>query len=301
MASRVHDGGNVVLALGQYLLSGPSWLANVWLPWGDLSRIPVLKEILADQFAPFISLFVAFLLAVGLDALYTAHRRPTSWIRARVIRVSGAATAVVTVVALVPVFITLDMPLHVVSVRMPTYMRDIAPVLPAGTVVLTVPFAVSGSTTPMLWQALDDMHFRLAGAALKTPNARGGPVGPGHPGSARRILTDLTIDVGAMPAGTPAQLATVRSALRAWHVGDVVITGTSRDPVYASGFLTMALGVAPVYTQNAWVWHVQPGGPTTTPAAGASLSRCRAAAGAPADRGQPLAMAHCVLFGAGQA
>ena len=67
-----------------------------------------------------------------------------------------------------------------------------APGLPAGTVLLTVPFAVSGSTQPMLWQADDDMHFRLAGAALKTPNARGGPVGQGAPGSARRILTNLT-------------------------------------------------------------------------------------------------------------
>ena len=51
--------------------------------------------------------------------------------------------------------------------------------------LLTVPFAVSGSPQPMLWQAVDGIHFRLAGAALKTPNALGGPVGPGPPGSAR--------------------------------------------------------------------------------------------------------------------
>jgi hypothetical protein len=290
-----------VLSLGQYLLSGPSLLANVWLPWSDLSRIPVLKEILADQFAPFVPLFAAFLLAVGLDAFFTAHRRPTSWIRARVTRVSAAATAVVTVVALVPVFITFDLPLHVVPVRVPAYVRDVAPALPAGTVVLTVPFAVSGSTTPMLWQAVDDMHFRLAGAALKTPNALGGPIGPGPPGSARRIVTDLTIDVGALPAGTAAQLATVRRALRAWQVGDVVIAGTSRDPVYASGFFTMALGVAPAYVRRAWVWHLQPGRPLAAAAIGASLPQCRAVATAPANRERPLAMAQCVLLGAGSA
>jgi len=221
--------------------------------------------------------------------------------RERVSWVTAASTAVVGVVALVPVFVTFDMPFTVVPVRTPAYVRDVAPGLPAGTVLLTVPFAVSGSTQPMLWQAIDDMHFRLAGAALKTPDARGGPVGAGPPGSARRILTDLTFTGGALPAGTPAQLATVRRALGEWRVGDVVIAGPSRDPVYASGFFTMALGVAPVYTQNAWVWQVQPGGPTTAPAAGASLSRCRAAAGAPANRGQPLAMARCVLFGAGRA
>jgi hypothetical protein len=273
----------------------------VWLPWSDLSGIPVLKEILADQFAPFVPLFAAFLLAVGLDALSTAHRRPTSWVRSRVTRVTAAATAAVTVVALVPVFITFDVPLHVVPVRMPAYMRDVAPALPSGTVVLTVPFAVSGSTKPMLWQAVDDMHFRLAGAALKTPNAIGGPVGPGPPGSARRILTDLTIAFGALPTGTPAELATVRRAVREWQVGDVVIAGTSRDRVYASGFFTMALGVAPAYVRGAWVWRLQPGGRLVAPATGASLPQCRAAAAAPAHRGQPLAMATCVLFGAGRA
>jgi len=293
----------LLLALGPSLRLGLTSTGRLWLPWRDLAKVPVLEEILPDQFAPFISLFVAFLLAVGLDALYTTHRRPTSWMgsRERVSWVTAASTAVVGVVALVPVFVTFDMPFTVVPVRTPAYVRDVALGLPAGTVLLTVPFAVSGSTQPMLWQAIDDMHFRLAGAALKTPDARGGPVGAGPPGSARRILTDLTFIGGALPAGTPAQLATVRRALGEWRVGDVVIAGPSRDPVYASGFFTMALGVAPVYTQNAWVWKVQPGGPTTAPAAGASLSRCRAAAGAPANRGQPLAMALCVLFGAGRA
>ena len=65
--------------------------------------------------------------------------------------------------------------------------------------LLTVPFAVSGSADPMLWQAVDGMHFRLAGAALKTPGPGGGPVGTGAPGSARRILTDLTLVGTALP------------------------------------------------------------------------------------------------------
>ncbi len=48
----------------------------MWLPWRELSKLPVLKEILPDQFAPFLTLFVAFLFAVGLDALFTLHRGP---------------------------------------------------------------------------------------------------------------------------------------------------------------------------------------------------------------------------------
>ena len=96
--------------------------------------------------------------------------------------VASATTAVVAVVAFVPVFVTFGAPLRVVGVHNPAYLWPGAPALsalPADPVVLTVPFAVSGSAQPMLWQAVDDMRFRLAGAALKTPDASGGPVGSG--------------------------------------------------------------------------------------------------------------------------
>jgi hypothetical protein len=106
---------------------------------------------------------------------------------------------------------------------------------------------------------------------------------------------------GTQPTGTPAQIATVRSALQAWQVQEVVIAGASRDPVYASGFFTMVLGTAPVYEDGAWVWKLQRGGPSSTPATGASLPLCRAAATAPKSRADPLAMSKCVLFGAGRA
>ncbi len=292
-----------LLALGGYLLGGPSWLGHPWLPWRDLWRLPVLKEILPDQFEPLLTLFVAFLIAIGLDALHGAPRRRGSWLGSHRAVVTSAATAVVAVVAFVPVFVTFEAPLRVVGVHNPAYLRPGAPALAADTVVLTVPFAVSGSTQPMLWQAVDGMRFRLAGAALKTPDASGGPIGSGPPGSARRILTNLTIPAGPLPTGTTGQLIAVRRAVRAWQVDQVVITGPSRDPVYASGFLTAALGVAPAYVHGAWVWKLQSGGPAApaAPAAtGASLARCRTFAGAPGALHEPLAMAHCVLSAAGR-
>jgi len=291
----------LLLSLGAVLSGAPSRLRHLWLPWSDLSRLPVLKEILPDQFAPLLTLFVAFLLAVGLDALYVTHRRPTSWVARHKRPVAAAATALVGVVALVPVFVTFDVPLSVVPVRIPAYMRDAAPALPSNAVLLTVPFAVSGSTQPMLWQAVDGFRFRLAGAALKTPNAIGGPVGAGAPGSARRILTDLTVSGRSLPTGTPAQIATLRRALGRWQVDEVVIDGASRDPVYASGFFTMVLGAAPAFESGAWVWQLQRGAPPALPATGGSLALCRVAAAAPGGRGDPLSMSRCVLFGAGRA
>ena len=189
------------------------------------------------------------------------------------------------------------MPFTVQSTALPAWMRHDAPTLPANTVLLTVPFAVSGSDQPMLWQAVDAMHFRLAGAALKTPTAGGGPVGQGAPGSARRILTDLTVGTGASePAGTTAQQTAVRAALRAWHVNEVVIDGPSRDPAYAAGFFTAVLGAAPSYTQRAWVWKVPRGGPAAPLAAGTTLSRCQSSAAGSAGKSHPLGMADCVLW-----
>jgi hypothetical protein len=174
----------------------------------------------------------------------------------------------------------------------------VAPRLPDDTVLLTVPFAVSGSAAPMLWQAVDDMHFFLAGAALKTPNATGGPVGQGSPGSARRILSDLTIFGTPQPEGTLAQVETVRTALQSWRVDEVVIDGLSRDPVYASGFFTEVFGRAPAYVHHAWVWKVPRHGVTLAPALGASLYLCRLHAGTPGVQANHLAMADCVVSAA---
>ena len=200
------------LALGAYLISGPAWLGHPWLPWRALSTLPVLKEILPDQFVPLVTLFLAFLLAVGLDALHGVHRRPTSWLARHRSVLAGVATVAVAVVALTPVLTTFGTPLRVVRVHTPPYLRDAATraARPAH-VVLTVPFAVSGSTQAHAVAG----H---AGHALSTGRrraqdarrAREGRSGPGAPGSARRILTDLTISGPALPAGTPAQLATVR-------------------------------------------------------------------------------------------
>jgi hypothetical protein len=288
------------LSLGPYSLGAPLWFHRVWLPWRDLSKLPLLKEILPDQIAPFIALFVAFLLAVGLDALYVHHRRATSWLASHRRAVAATATAAVALLAVIPLFITFGIPLRVVPVKVPPYIRTVAPTLPARTVVLTVPFAISGSTQPMLWQAVDTMQFDLAGAALKTPGPHGGPVAQGTPGSARRILTNLTVVGAPEPRGTPTQVATVRQAMRGWKVSRVVVAGASRDPVYATGFLTMALGVAPTEEAGAQVWTLRRGIPLARPAFGSSLGFCLEGAQNVARASRATAMAHCVLYGAGR-
>ena len=290
----------LVLGLGQLVRSGPAALAHVWLPWKVLSTLPLLKEILPDSFSPFLAFFVGALVAVGLDALATRRTDPASWIGRNLRPLTIAATVAAGALALAPVFATFDVPLRVERVAIPPYMVQDAPRLPTGTVVLTVPFPVSGTAQPMLWQAVDDLHFRLAGAALKTPNNEGGPVARGAPGSARHVLTSLSVPGPLEPQATPDEVAAVLYGIRAWHVDRVVVTEVDRDPVYASGFFTVVLGTLPAYVDDAWVWRIPPGGPSSPPALGVPLAPCRAAAAAPASVHDPLAMARCVLFAAGR-
>jgi hypothetical protein len=283
------------LSLGPLLLGSSRVLWHGWMPWRTLGELPVLNEILPDQLGPFPPLFISFVLALGLDALYLRVKAASKKQALRVEVIAGLATIAVGVAALLPVFLTFDMPFTVESTAIPAWMARDAPALPPHTVLLTIPFAVSGSAEPMLWQAVDDMHFRLAGAAMKTPDATGGPVGQGAPGSARRILSGLSVGVGGEPTGTAAQLSAVRAALRSWRVNEVVIDGSSRDPAYASGFLTAALGAAPSYVRGAWVWKIPAGGPAASAAAAGVLTRCQGTSAGSSSRHHPLAMAACVL------
>ena len=288
------------LTLGAYATNAPVWFRHVWLPWRELVKLPLLQEVLPDQIAPFVVLFVAFLIAVGMDALFAHHRPSTSWLVLHRRAATITATVAVTLLAVVPVAVTFDAPIAVRQVKVPLYVRTTARTLPARSVLLTVPFAVSGVSQPMLWQAVDAMHFDLAGAALKTPGPGGGPVGKGATGSARRIMTDLTISGEPEPTGTQAEIATLLQALRSWKVAQVVVAGSSRDPVYATGFLTMVLGVAPSLQSGAEVWTLHEGLPAATPAVGASLSTCRQNAAVVPRAARATEMALCVLFGAGR-
>jgi hypothetical protein len=283
------------ISVGSYLFGAPHSWERIWLPWRYLSDLPVLKEILPDQFAPFIPLFVAFLVAIGLDALLSHLASLAIWTPPRARILPGLIASTVTLAVLVPVFVTFDLPFTVVPTRVPTYMTQVAPELPPGTVLLTIPFAVSGSTAPMLWQAVDGMRFRLAGAAMKTPNASGGPVGQGSPGSALRIVSDLSIYGPAQPIGSRAQVEAVRHALREWDVNEVVIDGLSRDPTYATGFFTMVMGQLPTYEHFAWVWKVPIHRPLRPPAIGGSLYLCRLHASHRAELHHPLYMSSCML------
>ena len=92
------------------------------------------------------------------------------------------------------------------------------------------------------------------------------------PGSARRIMSDLTIVGTRSPPGRWPRSPRCAAPCGTWQVNEVVIDGESRDPVYCVGVPHEVLGDAPRYVHGAWVWR-DPGRRTCArrPITGASL------------------------------
>ena len=190
------------VALGAYIISGTPWMEHLWLPWRSLSKLPVLKEILPDQFSPFIALFLAILVAFGLNARLPMAECPAQVCRCRRARVLAAVlTAAVGVGALVPVFITFDMPFTVRSTAIPKWVSVDATHLPG---------AVGGVDCAVRRVGIDSTDAVAGGRRHVVPAGRrghedtessGGPVDQGAAGSARRLLFGLSLLGSIEPKG----------------------------------------------------------------------------------------------------
>jgi hypothetical protein len=307
-------------SLGYLMVGAPGWLSGLWLPWRALDRLPYLDQVVPQRFSLFTFLFIGMVMTIGIDAARTALRSrpagpgtgegppagqrsggpgaPSGAVETHGgSRFTGPILVACGVLALVPIAATYPAPLAVQHAGAPLWFTTAGQRVPDGAVLLTIPYPASGSEAPMLWQAVDTMHFRLAGAGLRLRGPGGHALGPGAPGSATAILEGLTNQADPLPGGTPGEYRVVRAALERWGVDEVVITGWSRDPVYAAEFFTAALGELPARAEGAWVWTLRAGTVGTAARASASLSQCRATARA--DASAPLAGPDCVLGAAG--
>ena len=180
----------------------------------------------------------------------------------------------------------------VVSSPIPAWFTDDAPLLPAGTVVLVIPFE---GQRAMGWQAQTGLHFDLAGGFAVVPDADGTSAFVAGPSGAVAVLDRLSSDPESLQdtplPSTDAQVAEVRTAITAWRVGVTVVTQEGRQPAYSAAFFTAVYGRLPTLRHGVWVWTGPPGpqavalGPTT-------LADCTPAAAA---AGVSLAAPTCVL------
>lgn len=227
-----------------------------WLPWGHVTNLPLLDNVLPVRFPSVGDLAFALVLAVGLDAA----SRWRLW--RRVPAVVGPAVAVCAAAAcVVPAWATYDAPLAVQRVVLPPWYASVGRVVHPGSVVVSYPFPASSSleSSPMVWQAADDMRFRLAGGYVKVPGPGGGVLVSGRPTSATSLLealTDTSAATSPPPPPSPAQLGQLRDALRFWGAAYLVVADTGPVPVEAAAVLTAATGVLPDVSHRAWVWDV---------------------------------------------
>jgi hypothetical protein len=171
-----------------------------------------------------------------------------------------------------------NVPLTVQPVSVPQWFTQVAPQLPPNQVLLTYPTTAYNSQTPLVWQAVDRMGFRMVGS--------GGPAGTaaraGRDRAGFEVLNEASVAIKPPPAIDVANLGAVRRAIADWGVTMVVVPDRSELPPYlrghsnafATALFTAALGVGPREQDHAWVWERVGADPRPLPVSGATFARC---------------------------
>ena len=290
------------LSLGSAGLRHDTLASFSWLPWQSIVNWPLLDDVLPGRFALLTDLSVVLIVTVGLDEARNrllqrralSNEGPTSnspaapKSRDLPLRKFGPPTLFVTAVIIcVPMWRTYSVPTAMEKVDVPPWFSKAALAVPSGSVVLTYPFPASASlaSEPMVWQALDAMHFKLAGGYVKVPGPDSHPLTAGSPGSATNSLDLLTLvkqTPEALWVPSPAEILALRDALSEWKVSYIVVTPTGQNPVYAAAVMTAVSGHPPVVANRAWVWDLRQERVTdasTPKSASTALGSCRSTSG----------------------
>jgi len=186
-------------------------------------------------------------------------------------RLPDAIGVAAALAVLVPVGLAYRLPLRTQTVTPPVWYSTTAEHLPAGSVLLALPWGLSETSA---WQAMTGMRFVMAGGDAFVPGPRGRVVDTPAAASADGILTDLSIYARA-PASTPTALRTVRRAMVRWGVTTVAVTRTTGEPTSAVAFLTATLGMLPVRHGAVWVWDDVGRAPPPLRVPAAAMAMCQ--------------------------
>ena len=169
--------------------------SHYWVPWRLLVRVPLVRSIVPGRFFLVTTLCAAVLLAVVVDRTHTlvaaalsrrAASRPDHAVPTVALPALAAATMALAVAAaaLVPIGWNLadNIPITTRTVTLPRWFAQVAPHLPPGQVVLTVPAPFSLIQAAMAWQAVDSLHFALVGGGGPEGLPRAGRKGTGRAG-----------------------------------------------------------------------------------------------------------------------
>jgi dolichyl-phosphate beta-glucosyltransferase len=255
-------------SLGVLLSVAPGRVSALWVPWRLFSGLPLLDDVIPQRFSAVVDLCVALVIGIGIDrvrpllagslARRTAGKAGTG--RLAALHPAGALLALGGLVVAAAPWWTYQVPLATSAVTVPQWFAAPVGARAHGAVVLSVPFPfpTQGVSAPMVWQAVDGMGFRLAGAYAKVPAPTGRPLATVDVPLVDRVLTALGATVpGPLPTGTARQLNAVRAALRTWRVDDVVVTRGASHVRRAVSLLGTAIGRPPRRLRGAWVWTLR--------------------------------------------
>jgi len=237
---------------------------HVPLPAALIVHLPLFDQFLYARFSLYADLFVAVLLAVGIDQWRGAWQ-PVGARRAGdrragrpVARWRPAALAGALVVLLLPIVPV--WPFAPYSPEGPAFFTSSAVGrIPAGSVVLTYPYASNLSPHAMLWQATSGMRFKLMGGYALVRAADGtstwDPFPPAHQAVPATLTSDYTGEplASVLPGATTATPAQVRRFLRDYGVGTVVLQPIGAQPALAVSLIEAAIG-RPVERGGLDVW-----------------------------------------------
>jgi hypothetical protein len=258
-----------VLSLGTPLsVDGHS--TGIPLPAALLAHVPLVDQLVPSRIALLLWLFVAVVVALGVDGL---HRRTPGGGGA-----TGAASwALVGLLGGLAVLSLLPRwPNPTVPTDVPTYFTSggVDQIRP-GSVALTYPYAAPLHAEPMVWQAVSGLRFSLIGGYALIPDSRGVPAL--FPSLLQPVDVEqfLFAAAGGIPfyvsptvADNAALVRDTRIFLRRYRVGVVLVDTSEVHAGEIAGLFARTLGRPAVTAGGIDAWYrVQrsPGLATTSP------------------------------------
>ncbi len=250
-----------VLSLGASLeLDGHP--TSLPLPETVLTRVALFRNFTPARFSLFVALFAIIAVSIGLDFFLSdvAHHRFAN-LYTRLHDMVVVALGIVTVALMFPL-----LPLSTATLPWSSDVTSTLATIPSGTVVLGYPLPLAQWTESMVWQAEDEMRFRLIGGYIT--NQASSTYGSPNP----QLLTPKVVEQSFIQAQAgpnvrapyapyyqqPRPTIDVRSSLCAFltrqHVGAVVFwKGGPYGGVYPSRIYRLfhaALGVPTHVARN---------------------------------------------------
>lgn len=237
---------------------------HVPLPFALVERIPIFQGALAGRFSLYTDLFVAVIVALGLDCArreilvrssdrHDIGRRSPARLRAGLVALSAAC-----LVPLVPSF-----PYEEAPTDVPAYFTSTATAeIPAASVLLAYPYPYTPDDQAMLWEAVAGMRFRIIGGQVAIPG-RGGRTTSAPatlvPPETEALFLYAMYGSPRIERRVPPPDATTTRQLRdfliRYNVETVVIDPLGEHPELVVAYLTAALGAPAKRVGGVEVWY----------------------------------------------